>query len=155
MTASSDIANSEVAGALAVKDAASRHCDDGRDQWFAGRSAESAEVAARWMGNQITVLCGPSGVGKSALLAAGVIPLLARSRADVLPVGQVGLATSFPLAALPEHNPHTLALLTRWSAGEAPTRLGRPVRSRLPAQAPAAGGRVRPAAARARRHRPA
>lgn len=146
MTASSEIASAGIASALVGGDAENRHSGDQRHRWFAGRSAESAELAARWTGNQVTVLCGPSGVGKSALLAADVIPSLARSRVDVLPVGRVSLATSFPLAALPEHNPHTLALLTRWSAGKAPTRLvGRSVLDylrRRPPRADASGQRL-------------
>jgi tetratricopeptide (TPR) repeat protein len=90
---------------------------------FHGRSSEAREVAARWRDNQITFLSGPSGVGKTSLIQAGVIPLLASVGADLLPVGRLYHGTAFPVAALPEHNPYTLALLTTWSPGEPQTRL--------------------------------
>lgn len=92
-------------------------------QIFFGRELESHEVAALWQANRLTVLYGSSGVGKSSLLHAGVIPLLDPARTDVLPVGRVSHASAFPLAALPEHNPYTFALLSSWSPAELPTRL--------------------------------
>jgi tetratricopeptide (TPR) repeat protein len=69
------------------------------------------------------VISGQSGVGKTSLLNAGVIPAIDPARAEVLPIGRISRATSFPLAALPEHNSHTLALLATWSPGEHATRL--------------------------------
>jgi tetratricopeptide (TPR) repeat protein len=44
-------------------------------------------------------------------------------RADVLPPGRISYGSTFPLAALPDHNPYTLALLKAWSSGETTTRL--------------------------------
>jgi tetratricopeptide (TPR) repeat protein len=90
---------------------------------FHGRSHQSREVAVIWRNAKLTVLSGRSGVGKTSLLRAGVIPSLGAAGADVLPVGRVRLGTAFPVAALPEHNPYTLALLTAWAPGETPTRL--------------------------------
>jgi conflict system STAND superfamily ATPase len=97
-------------------------CSDD-DQLFFGRSVESHEIATLWQHSRVTVLSGSSGVGRTSLLQAGVIPMLGSARADVLPVGRVSLGTAFPLAALPEHNPHTLALLATWAPEEPPTRL--------------------------------
>jgi Flp pilus assembly protein TadD len=90
---------------------------------FFGRSAESHEVAALWRSHRLTVLSGPAGAGKTSLLAAGVLPLLDPNHIDTLPVGRLSGGSPFPVAALSEHNPHTLALLQSWSPGEAPNRL--------------------------------
>ena len=95
----------------------------GESYRFFGRSSESRDVAALWQGSRVTVVSGPSGVGKTSLLNAGVIPLIDPAHAEVLPVGRASRSTAFPLAALPEHNPHTLALLATWSPGESETRL--------------------------------
>jgi hypothetical protein len=45
-----------------------------RDDWefFFGRKAECGNIAANLRGSRLTVLYGPSGVGKSSVLAAGV-----------------------------------------------------------------------------------
>jgi tetratricopeptide (TPR) repeat protein len=95
--------------------------EDG-DRFF-GRSTESRDLAALWRANRLTVLYGASGAGKTSLLMAGVIPLLDTESAEVLPVGRVSHASAFPLAALPEHNPYTFALLTSWSPDESATSL--------------------------------
>jgi tetratricopeptide (TPR) repeat protein len=64
----------------------------GEDQdRFFGRMHESLEVAAQWRANKLTVLYGASGVGKTSLLQAGVIPLLDTERFDILPVGRVSV----------------------------------------------------------------
>lgn len=93
--------------------------------WFAARHAEAAEVAAAWHGNQLTVLTGSSGVGKSSLLAAGVIPVLTGPDVEVLPVGQMIGRAVFPTAALADHNRLVLALLSSWAPTESAARLSR------------------------------
>jgi Flp pilus assembly protein TadD len=90
---------------------------------FFGRTEAAKDLANLWQDNNLTVVVGPVASGKTSLLQAGVFTLVAGGRADVLPPGQVSYGSTFPLAALPEHNPYTLALLRTWSPGEAATRL--------------------------------
>jgi len=90
---------------------------------FFGREIESAELLDLWQDNQIVLAVGPAASGKTSLLQAGVLPLLAGERAHVLPPGRVSSGLTFPTTALPRHNPYTLALLRSWSRGEPPTRL--------------------------------
>src|SRR3954469_11200043 len=50
--------------------------DEGDSALFFGRRAECDLVVANLLTSRLTVLYGPSGVGKSSLLRAGVIPAL-------------------------------------------------------------------------------
>jgi len=93
-----------------------------QDRFF-GRGTESKALAEFWQDNRIVFAAGPVACGKTSLLNAGVLPILTRDRVHVLPPGQVSCGATFPSAALPKHNPYTLALLCSWSPGEAPTRL--------------------------------
>ncbi|HUY50747.1 MAG TPA: tetratricopeptide repeat protein [Streptosporangiaceae bacterium] len=95
--------------------------EDGR--WFFARTSESTELTALWQASQVTVLCGTPGVGKTSLLQVGVLPRIGLTDADILPTGRLSRVSAFPIAALPEHNPYTLALLSSWSPGEPATRL--------------------------------
>ena len=90
---------------------------------FFGRGAEAKALAEFWHDNQIVVVAGPVGCGKTSLLHAGVLPILTQQGAHVLPPGRVSYGATFPRAALPDHNPYALALLRSWSPGEAPTQL--------------------------------
>jgi tetratricopeptide (TPR) repeat protein len=90
---------------------------------FFGREIESAALLELWQNHQIVLAAGPAASGKTSLLQAGVLPMLARNRAHALPPGRVSYGTTFPTTALPRHNPYTLALLRSWSRGEPPTRL--------------------------------
>jgi tetratricopeptide (TPR) repeat protein len=56
---------------------------------FFGRSRESLDLARIWRSNKLTVLYGASGVGKTSLLQAGVMPVIDRSQYDVLPAGRL------------------------------------------------------------------
>lgn len=99
-----------------------------RGQFF-GRAKDAARLADLWQVNRLTFAVGKVASGKTSLLNAGVLPLIAEKHSDVLPIGQLSYGSTFPFAALPDHNPYTLALLRSWSPGETATRLvGRTVR---------------------------
>lgn len=121
-----------------------RRADSAR---FRGRASEADELGTAWLQNQLTYLCGPAGIGKTSLLVAGVLPRVEGRKAAiaVLPVGGVngqtdtgpGTApvsdytlsgTRYPVAALPEHNPYSFALLRSWSdAGTAAQMASKPI----------------------------
>jgi Flp pilus assembly protein TadD len=90
---------------------------------FFGRSDDVVMLAKLWQINRLTFLVGKAGRGKTSLLDAGILPALSRENATVLPVGRLSYGATFPFAALPPHNPYTLALLRSWSPGETATRL--------------------------------
>ena len=93
-----------------------------RDRFF-GRAADVAALAERWRANRLTIVVGPVACGKTSLLHAGLLPAMTGQRLDLLPPGRVSYGSTFPFAALPEHNPYSLALLRSWSPGETATRL--------------------------------
>jgi tetratricopeptide (TPR) repeat protein len=90
---------------------------------FFGRSADATALAELWQANRLTIAVGATGSGKTSLLQAGVLPLVQGGRAEALPPGRISYGSTYPAAALPQHNPYTLALLRSWSPGEAATRL--------------------------------
>jgi tetratricopeptide (TPR) repeat protein len=98
-------------------------------EFFFGRDADIAVVVDLWLTNRLTIVSGPAGSGKTSLLQAGVLPRLRESssqhRPRIFPLGNLSHGTTFPLAALPEHNPFTLALLRSWAPDDVPTRLAR------------------------------
>ena len=51
-------------------------------KFFFGRSVEAAIVAANLRASRLTILYGPSGVGKSSLLMAGVVERLTQEGAQ-------------------------------------------------------------------------
>ncbi|MGW0810197.1 nSTAND1 domain-containing NTPase [Nonomuraea sp. NPDC002799] len=91
---------------------------------FFGRARDARAVADFWLANPLTALCGPSGVGKTSLLQAGVLPLLHSGVTDVLPVGRIWHGSPVPTAALREgHNPLVFAVLSSWSPHDLPSDL--------------------------------
>ena len=110
---------------------------------FFGRVAQAASLAELWQDNRFTVAVGAVASGKTSLVNAGVFPLVTASRADVLPLGRLSYGETFPFAALPEHNPYTLAVLRSWSPDEVVTRLvGRTVRDYVRSRADGHDGPV-------------
>ncbi|MGR6919749.1 nSTAND1 domain-containing NTPase [[Actinomadura] parvosata] len=96
---------------------------DDRAKFF-GRARDAHMVADHWQANPLTILCGPSGVGKTSLLEAGVLPLLDPELMDVLPIGRLSHGSSVPTPLLREgHNPHVFAVLSTWSPYDLPTDL--------------------------------
>ena len=90
---------------------------------FFGRADQADLLAEWWRTNRLTYVVGPAGRGKSSLLQAGILPLVLHGKLNVLPVGCLSSGVTFPVAALPPHNPYTLALLRSWSSGETSTKL--------------------------------
>lgn len=90
---------------------------------FFGRAADTPILAEWWRNNRLTFAFGQAGRGKTSLLQAGVLPLLANENLNVLPVGRLSYGATFPFAALPVHNPYTLALLRSWSPAETAAQL--------------------------------
>jgi len=90
---------------------------------FFGRGADAAALVGMWRDNRLTIALGPAGCGKTSLLRAGVFPSLADTGADILAIGDLAFGATFPVAALPEHDPYTLAVLRSWVPGESPARL--------------------------------
>ena len=90
---------------------------------FFGRASEAARVANLWQTNPLTIMHGVAGSGKTSLLGAGVLPLLRDVRAQILPSGPLLGNADLPIAALPRHNPFTLAVLRAWAPGQTVTSL--------------------------------
>lgn len=90
---------------------------------FFGRKDEAARLTVQWQANRLTIVHGSAGSGKTSLLMAGVLPLLRDARAEILPPGLLSADSGFPAAALPQHNPVTLAVLRTWSRGQTVTSL--------------------------------
>jgi tetratricopeptide (TPR) repeat protein len=92
------------------------------DHYF-GRRADAARLAELWQANRLTVIFGQTESGKTSLLHAGVLPLVQDGWATVLTPGRISYGARYPAAALPEHNPYVLSLLSSWSPGEPVTGL--------------------------------
>ena len=90
---------------------------------FFGRSADAEKLADLWHVNRLTLAIGPTASGKTSLLLAGVLPLVRKGPAEVLPPGRISYGSGYAVAALPDHNPYTLSLLRSWAPGEPITRL--------------------------------
>ncbi|GAA4513955.1 hypothetical protein GCM10023191_081810 [Actinoallomurus oryzae] len=102
----------------------SRPFDTADEAIFHGRAREAAALAKLWRDHRVTILHGPAGVGKTSLLRAGVLPELdASTDSRVLPIGRLAFLADFPLAALPDINPFTFALLASWYPEDSPMRI--------------------------------
>jgi tetratricopeptide (TPR) repeat protein len=101
----------------------SRAFTEADQAFFHGRAAAAEEVTGLWRANRLTIVSGPAGCGKTSLLHAGVYPSMREHRPRLIPAGDLYHGLTFPVPALAEHNPFTLALLRSWSPDDVPTRL--------------------------------
>jgi tetratricopeptide (TPR) repeat protein len=90
---------------------------------FFGRAEEIDILSQWWRDNRLVYLTGQAGRGKTSLVEAGIRPYLTSQRIPVLPTGRLHDYEPFPILALPEYNPYSLALLRSWSPADSPTRL--------------------------------
>ena len=84
-----------------------------RERFF-GRAAEERDLTALVVAHPVTLLYGAVGSGKTALIAAGVVPALERAGFEVLPVARVGglVPPGVDLSRL--RNVFTLGVLMHW-----------------------------------------
>ncbi|MFY0539845.1 hypothetical protein [Nannocystis pusilla] len=67
-----------------------RPYEAGERDRFHGRAGERRDLAALVVANRLTVLYGPTGAGKTSLLAAGLVPELERAGFMVMPLARPG-----------------------------------------------------------------
>ncbi len=92
---------------------------------FFGRDRESRDVRSLWVAERVLVLHGPPAVGKTSLLHAGVVPLLAyEDDIDILPAGRLAHQVARPTAVLRPHNGYSFTLLNSWALSEQPPAPG-------------------------------
>ena len=90
---------------------------------FFGREAEAQEIVSTVLANQVTLLYAASGAGKTSLLNAGVLPLLAAGHDfETLPPARVqGLAES---RLPPGANPFVANVVSHWAASDDAPEIG-------------------------------
>ncbi|HEX4816264.1 MAG TPA: hypothetical protein VFV66_26275 [Nonomuraea sp.] len=89
---------------------------------FFGRGNEIRDVADLWQRHRVTLLVGDSGVGKTSLLHAGVVPFLANNGARVVPVGDLAYRRTLPAPVITARGRTLFALLSSWQPTEDPAR---------------------------------
>ena len=89
---------------------------------FFGRSIEIRAVAELWREHRLTLLIGDSGVGKTSLLHAGLVPFLTNGGTRVVPVGDPRYRRTLPAPLIPPRSRASFALLTSWQPAEDPAR---------------------------------
>jgi tetratricopeptide (TPR) repeat protein len=82
---------------------------------FFGRAREAWELTSVVLSSRLVVVYGPSGVGKTSLLQAGVLAGLSDDMAQLLPVGQLARVATLPTDVAPHHNPLVFELLSSWA----------------------------------------
>jgi tetratricopeptide (TPR) repeat protein len=92
----------------------------GRDRHrFFGREEDARRVAELWLTHGLLIVYGPSGVGRTSLLHAGVLPRLAAGHADVLPIGRlsppIGSSGASSQPSNPGHRSLSFSLLSSWA----------------------------------------
>ncbi|MDC0720946.1 nSTAND1 domain-containing NTPase [Nannocystis bainbridge] len=88
-----------------------------RDRFY-GRAGERRDLAALVIANRLTVLYGPTGAGKTSLLAAGLVPELERAGFMVMPIARPG--GLLPPGTNPVHlrNIYSANVLMHWHHGD-------------------------------------
>jgi hypothetical protein len=79
---------------------------------FFGRDQEVDELLSLAIANRAVVLCAASGVGKTSLLNAALVPALEREGFEVLPVARVHEGLAFASPASPAANVYVSGLLS-------------------------------------------
>lgn len=79
---------------------------------FFGRDVDASDARTLALSSRLLVIHGRSGVGKTSLLNAGVLPGIGPEVAQVLPVGRPARISAFPTTATPIQNPYTVELLS-------------------------------------------
>ena len=103
--------------------------DEAHDAYFAGREYLAERLYGEVLDLPLTVIAGASGIGKSSLLSAGLLPLLradTRQAWEILPPVLLGEtpAQLFDDLALPPTQPATLsARVGAWAAAHPETKL--------------------------------
>jgi Flp pilus assembly protein TadD len=95
---------------------------------FFGRAEQARKVRSSWLSQRVTVVYGPTGVGKTSLLQAGVIPLLeAEAAIDLPPVGRFVHWAGHSMVADRSTNVFRVALLRSWETADHPANPGQPI----------------------------
>jgi tetratricopeptide (TPR) repeat protein len=82
---------------------------------FFSRKSEARDVSSLWQADRVTVLHGPTAVGKSSLLNKFVLPLLRQQTGiDLLPIGGLRYDNIRVLTDVAPDRDHSLALLGHW-----------------------------------------
>ncbi len=102
---------------------------------FFGRHREALEIRSLWPAQQVVVLHGRAGVGKTSLLNAAVVPLLmVEDGIDLLPVGRLAHQAARPVATDRADNIYRFTLLSSWAPFAEPPRPDTTVRQFLAAR---------------------
>jgi tetratricopeptide (TPR) repeat protein len=90
---------------------------------FFGRRAEAEAVRDLWLANRLVILHGASAVGKSSLLAAGVVPLIeeADPGPEVLPVAELASSAVEPPDPAVDRNISSYSVLRAWTQCDGPS----------------------------------
>ncbi|MFD9210507.1 tetratricopeptide repeat protein [Streptomyces sioyaensis] len=90
---------------------------------FFGRDRERHDVRSLWLTAPFLTLYGASGVGKTSLIRAGVLPLLTPGEAEVLPSARVAHSIGGETVSTRRPgNMHTQAVLAAWKRGTPDTK---------------------------------
>ena len=94
---------------------------------FFGRYDEVKAVARLWQENRLTILHGTAAVGKTSLLAAGVLPLLDAASGEVaadlvvLPTAELTPPAAPMAEPLIDRNPSSFSVLRTWAQARGPS----------------------------------